>query len=145
MPQALWTALETELQQLADAHAADLEALQARHEVAVAEAVQEAQERPPGRSAGVQHNPLFEDADSQTVGDGTIARHAAEVASMEAAFAARQAAQQEEIDGKSARLADLEVPFNFCCSDTYHDAPLPFQCNSSRGTGRPSTTVHAAE
>ncbi len=103
-----------------------------------AEAAATAQrERSPADGCGVQHNPLFDhvadhrsedgsvagrsstngddggtggDAANDGGADGDAARlHAAEMASVRAACEARLAAAQEEIDIKSARLAELEV------------------------------------
>ena len=94
-------------------------------------------ERSPADGCGVQHNPLFDhvadrqseagsvagrssmdgddnetrgDAAGHSGADANAARlHAAEMASVRAACEARLAAAQEEIDIKSARLAELEV------------------------------------
>ena len=104
-----------------------------------AEAAAAAQrERSPADGCGVQHNPLFDhvanrrhsedgsitgrssthgdddrsggDAADSDAADANAARlHAAEMASVQAACEARLAAAQEEIDIKSARLAELEV------------------------------------
>jgi len=100
-----------------------------------AEAAATAQrERSPADGCGVQHNPLFDHVADHRSEDGSVAGrsstngdddgtggdaandsgdaarlHAAEMASMRAACEARLAAAQEEIDIKSARLAELEV------------------------------------
>lgn len=106
--QALWTALETELEMLASTHVAEVLQLQATFEAALAAA-------PPPP-------PLEEQRGTQTEGQagragatvgtqqaGGDAEHAAQVASMQEAFVARQAAAQEEVELMTARLADAEV------------------------------------
>ena len=94
-------------------------------------------ERSPSDGCGVQHNPLFDHVDDRRSEDGSAAGrsskggdedggegdaacgdgentdadklHAAAVASVRAACDARLATAQEEIDLKSARLAELEA------------------------------------
>ena len=139
--QALWTALETELGQLAAEHAGEVQRLYDRCEAALraAKAAAAARERSPGDGCGVQHNPLFDHVDGRRSEDGCRSdaglssddgdreeevgatadgeaasgdlqlRHAAELASVRAGGEARLAAAQEEIELKSARLAELEV------------------------------------
>ena len=131
--QALWTALETELGHVASEHAAEVQRLYDRCESALraAEAAATMQrERSPSDGCGVQHNPLFDHIADGKSEDGSVAgrssssgddngsedgadaddeKHATELASVRAACEARLAAAQEEIDIKSARLAELEV------------------------------------